>query len=112
MKPSLIVVCLALGLAACSDPINCSGGDYRGGCIVGAAGPLPTIPLTANPVPVSHPAMPFGDPATFADVDDRQCRSYGLPFGGHDYAECRIRLSAQHRGLDPSIGAAPGAGSR
>jgi hypothetical protein len=50
-------------------------------------------------------AIPRGDPGTFADVDDKQCRSYGLTFGSHDYADCRIRLSAQHRGLDPSIGA-------
>jgi hypothetical protein len=44
----------------------------------------------------------LGDPATFADTDDKQCRSYGLKFGTHDYADCRIRLSAQHRGLDPN----------
>jgi hypothetical protein len=44
-------------------------------------------------------------------VDDKQCRSYGLVFGSHDYADCRIRLSAQHRGLDPNIGTT-GAGSR
>jgi hypothetical protein len=34
-----------------------------------------------------------------------------LVFGSHDYADCRIRLSAQHRGLDPNIGTT-GAGSR
>ena len=50
------------------------------------------------------PAVPYGDPSTFAEVDDKQCRSYGLVFGSHDYADCRIRLSAQHRGLDPNIG--------
>jgi hypothetical protein len=71
----------------------------------------PAVPVTPAPArPQQPPAaapvtIPRGDPSTFADVDDRQCRSYGLTYGSHDYADCRIRLSAQHRGLDPNIGA-------
>ena len=68
----------------------------------------PVVPAPARPdLPATSAApatIPRGDPSTFADVDDRQCRSYGLTFGSHDYADCRIRLSAQHRGLDPNIG--------
>jgi hypothetical protein len=55
---------------------------------------------------VSMPAAAAvrGDPRDFAGVDDKQCRSYGIRFGTRDYADCRIRLSAQHRGLDPNVG--------
>ena len=76
--------------------------------VVPAATPglLPTTGGPSQGAPIQA-AVPLGDPSTFADVDDKQCRSYGLTFGSHDYADCRIRLSAQHRGLDPSIGAAP-----
>jgi hypothetical protein len=122
IKSPLMIGCLTLGLAllsACSNSANCSGGNYRGGC---AAGPDTETPTAATPVLVSPPAAapapaapaatgPIagtrGDPADFADVDDKQCRSYGLTYGTHDYADCRIRLSAQHRGLDPNIGTVP-----
>jgi len=103
-------------LAACSAPSNCSGTTYRGDCLVGPDVPATVTPAAASPAQVTpesavaNPVAPaaagvaFGNPADFADVDDKQCRSYGLTFGSHDYADCRIRLSAQHRGLDPSIG--------
>jgi hypothetical protein len=101
-----IGLCLAVGvtgLGGCTEPINCSV-TYRGGCVPGpAAPPVAVTPVPVGPAPV-RPAVPFGDPSTFADVDDKQCRSYGLIFGSRDYADCRIRLSAQHRGLDPNIG--------
>jgi hypothetical protein len=114
-------------LGGCSQPsIDCSGGGaFRGGCMSADKAPpgsvqpvtpapapvaaVPVAPVAASPEPtqaaVAPVAIPRGDPSTFADVDDKQCRSYGLTFGSHDYADCRIRLSAQHRGLDPSIGA-------
>lgn len=60
---------------------------------------------TVAPAAAAPTGVPRGEPAAFADVDDKQCRSYGLTFGSRDYADCRIRLSAQHRGLDPNIGA-------
>jgi hypothetical protein len=110
----LCLVGVASGLGGCSDPVNCSGLDYRSACVPGPAEPAPARPAAANPAtidpatispgPVAPPGVGLGDPGQFADVDDRQCRSYGLKFGTHDYADCRIRLSAQHRGLDPNIG--------
>jgi hypothetical protein len=117
----IIALCLADGLGGCTHVVDCSGGVFRGGCIPGTetprietAGPAPASPTPAAPAagvkPAAAPAgagstdVPRGDPATFADVDDKQCRSYGLVFGTRDYADCRIRLSAQHRGLDPDIG--------
>jgi hypothetical protein len=136
-KSSMIAACLIVGLAVlggCDHPADCSGGEFRGGCVPGAGGPPPprppavsapaasppvASPPVASPTAVSPPlgrATPSanrGDPGDFADVDDKQCRSYGLKFGTRDYADCRIRLSAQHRGLDPNLGAAtPGSGSR
>jgi hypothetical protein len=124
LKPTVMLACLCLSVAAlggCSSPVNCSGGDYGGGCLAGAGGPAPGVspyavapyaaPAAGAPAAASASGVPLGDPATFADVDDKQCRSYGLVFGSHDYADCRIRLSAQHRGLDPNIGTT-GAGSR
>jgi hypothetical protein len=111
-RPFLTAACLAAVvsvLAGCSEPYNCTV-TYRGGCVAGPVAPPPVAPAPA-PVPASQPVpdaanAPLGDPARFADVDDRQCRSYGLKFGTHDYADCRIRLSAQHRGLDPDAGTA------
>jgi hypothetical protein len=118
VKPSIIAACVILSLAtlgACSKPVNCSAGDYRGGCLAGpedaaATQPVAAAPVAAQPVPASpvviNPAVApagvsRGEPREFAVVDDKQCRSYGLTFGSHDYADCRIRLSAQHRGMDP-----------
>jgi len=125
-----LAACLAFGVASlggCDHPaFNCSGENYRGGCLPAAEGYEATPPPPPAYVAPSGPSIPAagvtpaamtraavapavvprGDPATFADVDDKQCRSYGLLFGSRDYADCRIRLSAQHRGLDPNIGAA------
>jgi hypothetical protein len=120
---TLIVACLTLGLGACTHPVDCSGGNYRGGCLPGtpdlaAASPVVASPAAVSPGAVSPAvsgpaAVGRGDPAAFADVDDKQCRSYGLIFGSHDYADCRIRLSAQHRGLDPNTSVTtPGPASR
>jgi len=122
VRPSLIVGCSILSAAwfgGCSHPIDCSV-DYRGGCVPGTAAPAATVPAgpdlgpsnavpatsrpDAGPATAAPAAVRLGDPSEFADVDDKQCRSYGLTFGTHDYADCRIRLSAQHRGLDPNIG--------
>jgi hypothetical protein len=115
VKLPMAVACLISGagaLSGCSQPANCYGGNYRGGCLAGTpppasytpyGGPVGAIPYAA-PAGGTSSAVPFGDPSTFADVDDKQCRSYGLAFGSHDYADCRIRLSAQHRGLDPNSG--------
>jgi hypothetical protein len=113
IRRSLAAAYLAGGLAALGAcaPMNTCSTNFRGGCIVGPPPPsaryIPPAPATPAPV---VPAVPYGDPSTFADADDKQCRSYGLTFGSHDYADCRIRLSAQHRGLDPNIGAT-GAGT-
>jgi hypothetical protein len=118
-----LAACLAFGvvsLGGCDHPaFNCSGENYRGGCLPAAEGYAATPPPTpvnvvpsgpsipaagVTPAAVAPAVVPRGDPATFADVDDRQCRSYGLIFGSRDYADCRIRLSAQHRGFDPNTG--------
>jgi hypothetical protein len=117
-------------LGGCSQTVSCAS-DYRGGCVADPAaetnpGPAAVTPAVAapvvaspsgaapiaDPVPTSArpspggtaPGMVLGDPAAFAGVDDRQCRSYGLVFGTHDYADCRIKLSAQRRGLSPNSG--------
>jgi hypothetical protein len=114
-------------LGGCSQTVSCAA-DYHGGCVPDPAaetnpGPAAVTPAVAAPVvvspsgaaPIAGPAATgarasssggtaLGDPAAFADVDDRQCRSYGLVFGTHDYADCRIKLSAQHRGLNPNTG--------
>jgi hypothetical protein len=113
------VACLTLAVIAlggCTSSVDCSGGVFRGGCLPGTVGPAAASPAPVSPGPPSSYTMPSGagsptvgrgDPSDFADVDDKQCRSYGLTFGSHDYADCRIRLSAQHRGLDPNIGISP-----
>jgi hypothetical protein len=61
-------------------------------------------PVRAAPAGATPAGVSLGDPGSFADIDDKQCRSYGLAFGTRDYADCRIKLSAQHRGLDPNAG--------
>jgi hypothetical protein len=132
------VVLSLSALSACSKPYSCGGSVYRGDCVLGEEGTVPAGPAAVSPgtapasaaVPVGAGAggatpaavgpavvgpsgVGHGEPSNFADVDDKQCRSYGLRFGTRDYADCRIRLSAQHRGLDPNIGeTAPGAGNR
>ena len=137
VKLSVILACLGLCVAAlggCSHAGGCAD-TFRGGCV-----PLPEeavtespaaespaaessaaiSPAAAKPAAVSPGVAPVspapvvvsrGDPGAFAEADDKQCRSYGLTFGSRDYADCRIRLSAQHRGLDPNLGTG-GAASR
>ncbi len=126
LKAVWVILSIA-ALGACShDYTDCTGGNYRGACMSGTPEPPAVSPVArdpaiapsatgpyAAPVDTGPAAVRRGDPREFADVDDRQCRSYGLVFGSHDYADCRIRLSAQHRGLDPSIGTTtPGPTSR
>jgi hypothetical protein len=129
VKLSMILVGLGLCVAAlggCSHAGDCSASFY-GGCVPlpanavsespPAQSPVMISPVAVTPAAVSPGVVPAvvsrGDPSAFADVDDKQCRSYGQTFGSHDYADCRIRLSAQHRGLDPNLGlGASGAGSR
>jgi hypothetical protein len=137
LTKTALSACLAGGLAmlgACSTPVGCSA-DYRGGCVPETVSAVPATPAAAIPgaspaavIPAASPAgaspaatrpagtspaatspaaVRLGDPSEFADLDDKQCRSYGLTFGTRDYADCRIRLSAQHRGLDPNIGTTP-----
>jgi hypothetical protein len=121
-----------LSLAGCFEHGDYCKESFAGGCVAGpgsasvaspaaistppraASAPVGSIsgPATISTTPQAA-SVPLGEPGAFADVDDKQCRSYGLEFGTHDYADCRIRLSAQHRGLDPNIGATtPGAGNR
>ncbi len=134
-----VAACLALGLAGlgagCTYPdtnVPYCEQAFLGGCLKNDAVPAAAVPRASPPVaspPVASPAavapavvspppavapapVSVGNPSAFADEDDKQCRSYGLTFGSRDYADCRIRLSAQHRGLDPNIGTTPGAGSR
>ncbi len=72
----------ALGLAGCANhPIDCAVGFYHSDCLPGTAG--------------------YDNPDKFADVDDKQCRSYGLSPGSGEYADCRIKLSARHQGVEP-----------
>jgi hypothetical protein len=108
---SALIATLAV-LSGCSQPAACSS-TYRGGCVettppqpvpYNPPPPAAAPPQAVAPAPSSVPqgGVPLGDPARFAAMDDKQCRSYGLKFGTHDYADCRIRLSAQHRGLDPN----------
>ena len=116
MKASILLACLGLGTAAlggCTHTVDCSGGVYRSDCLPGTTMPAAASPATASPAAANPGAAApatanpgtswYGDPSQFVDVDDRQCRSYGLKFGTHDYADCRIQLSAQHRGLDPNL---------
>jgi hypothetical protein len=124
-KPSIIAAWLALcatALGGCDHPaLDCSGPNYAGGCVHGpvttsresppvvkpaAVSPATPAPAAAVPLSSGSTSVSRGDPYDFAAVDDKQCRSYGLTFGSRDYADCRIRLSAQHRGLDPNVGAA------
>ena len=80
------VAYMALGLilAGCANhPIDCATGFYHADCLPGTAG--------------------YANPDKFADVDDRQCRSYGLAFGTPEYADCRLRLASQHRGVEPNV---------
>jgi len=88
MRPRLLVgPLMAAVLAGCANhPIDCAVGFYHADCLPGTAG--------------------YSDPNKFADVDDKQCRSYGLSPGTSEYADCRIKLSSRHQSPEPTIGGA------
>jgi len=72
-------------LNGCANhPVDCAVGFYHSDCLPGTAG--------------------YDDPNKFAAIDDQQCKSYGLRFGTTPYAECRERLQAQHKGVEPFVG--------
>ncbi len=81
-------VCLTLAislLSGCANhPVDCSMGFYHADCLPGTAG--------------------YDNPDKFADADDKQCRSYGLAFGTPQYADCRLKLSGEHKGSEPVLG--------
>jgi hypothetical protein len=81
MKRAVIAALMLCGCA--NHPIDCGVGIYHADCLPGMAG--------------------YSDPDKFAVIDDTQCKSYGLTFGTPAYAECRERLSAQHRGPEPTL---------
>ena len=72
-------------LSGCANhPVDCSMGIYHADCLPGTAG--------------------YDNPDKFADADDKQCRSYGLAFGTPQYADCRLKLSGEHKGAEPVVG--------
>lgn len=74
-----------LMLSGCANhPIDCAVGFTHSDCLPGTAG--------------------YDNPEKFSEADDKQCRSYGLAFGTPQYADCRLRLSAQHQGAEPFVG--------
>jgi hypothetical protein len=86
MRESRIVasIILATILAGCANhPIDCGVGFYHSDCLPGTAG--------------------YDDPKKFEAIDDQQCRSYGLAPGTTPYADCRLKLSAQHQGVEPNV---------
>lgn len=85
MKVKLTVALLGIALlGGCANhPVDCAVGIYHSDCLPGTAG--------------------YENPDKFAAVDDQQCRSYGLAPGTSQYADCRLRLSAQHKGVEPTI---------
>jgi hypothetical protein len=73
----MIVVGAAL-LAGCANhPLDCAVGLTHPDCLPGTAG--------------------YSNPSKFEQADDAQCKSYGLTFGTPQYADCRVKLSAQHK---------------
>ena len=81
----VISVCVAL-IGCANHPIDCALGIHHSDCLPDTAG--------------------YDDPNKFADADDKLCQSYGLQFGTSQYADCRVRLTAQHQGTEPPLGAA------
>src|SRR5271169_2251074 len=80
-----VVASLSVLAAGCANhPIDCAIGFYHADCLPGTAG--------------------YSDPAAFSDVDDRNCRSYGLAFGTPEYAACRVQFVQQHRSPEPTVG--------
>ena len=79
MDTRIVALVLLSGLlyGCANHPIDCAVGFHHSDCLPGTAG--------------------YDDPAKFADADDKQCRSYGLQPGTQPYADCRIKLSGQHK---------------
>lgn len=86
MKTAGCLILLAnLALSGCANhPLDCAIGINHSDCLPGTAG--------------------YDNPDKFAAADDKQCKSYGLTYGTPQYADCRLRLSDQHRGVEPTIG--------
>lgn len=81
MRKIAAISCV-IALAGCAHhPLDCSLGIHHSDCLPDTAG--------------------YEDPADFAAVDDKECRSYGLAPGMSSYADCRIKLSARHLGSEP-----------
>jgi hypothetical protein len=72
-----VLLATSVSLAGCANhPIDCGLGFHHTDCLPGTPG--------------------YSDPDKFSDSDDKQCRSYGLTYGSPEYADCRVKLSAQH----------------
>jgi hypothetical protein len=83
----IFIVSVCTALAGCANhPIDCALGIHHSDCLPDTAG--------------------YDDPNKFGDADDKLCQSYGLKFGTAQYADCRVRLTAQHQGTEPVLGAA------
>ena len=75
----VLLVCVCVALIGCANhPIDCAFGIHHSDCLPDPGG--------------------YDDPNKFADTDDKLCQSYGLQFGTLQYADCRVRLTAQHQG--------------
>jgi len=86
LRRPLLVSLITVFLVGCANhPIDCGLGIHHSDCLPDTAG--------------------YDDPNKFADADDKQCKSYGLVFGTAQYADCRVRLTSQHQGVEPPIGA-------
>ena len=78
MNRKILVVLFGLALSGCANhPLDCSVGFTHADCLPGTPG--------------------YQDPDKFAVTDDKQCQSYGLQPGTTPYADCRIKLSNQHK---------------
>jgi len=84
MKGLRWIVAASLLSGCANHPVDCAMGFHHSDCLPGTAG--------------------YDNPDKFADVDDKQCKSYGLTYGTPEYADCRLRLSAQHQGVEPTAG--------
>jgi len=78
MARKILVLLLGLALSGCANhPLDCGVGFTHADCLPGTPG--------------------YQDPNKFAATDDKQCQSYGLQPGTTPYADCRIKLSNQHK---------------
>jgi hypothetical protein len=73
-----LIILMGVTMGSCANhPIDCAVGFTHPDCLPGTAG--------------------YQDPKKFEATDDKQCQSYGLTPGTTPYADCRIKLSAQHK---------------